>query len=602
MLILYSSTVAHLHTYLTYNNQSSRSEQCKREALCIIGCQSLKISLANTLLIMCVTINREPPNKKQRKLERTEGDDNPTMEYLSQYVEGLMTEDTSKQIEGATNLRNLLRFDVTHEKISAVIDTGVLPRLIEFLQSPDSPALQHEAAWIMTNISSGSAEQTKAIVDAGAVPHLIGLVKSTNEDVAENAMWTISNMAIDSSELRDIVLKEDFLSQVLEVLQTRTTIKLQRVATWTMSNFCHNEPPTTNEKLKPAIPILSKLISTSIDDEILENVCSVFSYLSNGPNDHIQKVIDAGVCPRIVSLLTHPNEKIKVRALKSVGNIVTGNDNQTQHIIDIPELFGNLLLLLSSPNDDIRKDACWTVSNIMAGTRNQIQSVIDANIFPPLIELLASDHEDVQIRAVWSMSNATYEGSSEQLSYLVGHGCIGPFIDLLTHENKEVKELVLEFVASICMEVDEEALGKDILTIEQCKVALPIYMNMKDDVNIKFYKKMGALSYLLQKTTYENAFLIEHGFVKRFIDGFFRYTNRQLRLLSLQCFGNMFPRLDESALDNDLLTTKECKILVERIMHGELSDFSEVEPTMMSYLLRKTEFTPLFESRPNAFI
>jgi importin subunit alpha-1 len=68
---------------------------------------------------------------------------------------------------------------------------------------------------------------------------------------------------------------------------------------------------------------------------------------------------------------------VQTPALRSVGNIVTGDDLQTQVIIAAGALPA-LLSLLSSAKDGIRKEACWTISNITAGSPHQIQAIIDA--------------------------------------------------------------------------------------------------------------------------------------------------------------------------------------------------------------------------------
>lgn len=55
-------------------------------------------------------------------------------------------------------------------------------------------------------------------------------------------------------------------------------------------------------QVKPALPVLRQLIYLN-DEEVLTDACWALSYLSDGPNDKIQAVIDAGVCPRLVELL-----------------------------------------------------------------------------------------------------------------------------------------------------------------------------------------------------------------------------------------------------------------------------------------------------------
>jgi len=156
----------------------------------------------------------------------------------------------------------------------------------------------------------------------------------------------------------------------------------------------------------------------------------------------------------------HTSYSVQTPALRSVGNIVTGDDLQTQMVINVSAL-PCLLALLSSPKKGIRKESCWTISNITAGNKTQIQAIIDANIVPPLIQLLANAEFDIKKEAAWGISNATSGGTPEQIRYLVNQGCIKPLCDLLACSDARIITVALEGLENILKigEKDAKASG-----------------------------------------------------------------------------------------------------------------------------------------------
>ena len=180
------------------------------------------------------------------------------LENLSRMVAGVMGNDPTVQTEFTTQFRRLLSIE-KNPPIQQVIDSGVVPRFIEFLQRDDSPALQFEAAWALTNIASGTSDNTQVVIEYGAVPIFVRLLSSPNDDVREQAVWALGNIAGDSPPCRDLVLDCGAMQPLLAQLQAQSKMSMLRNATWTLSNFCRGKPQPNFERVKIALPILADL-------------------------------------------------------------------------------------------------------------------------------------------------------------------------------------------------------------------------------------------------------------------------------------------------------------------------------------------------------
>ncbi|KAL2921208.1 Importin subunit alpha-2 [Bienertia sinuspersici] len=339
------------------------------------------------------------------------------LESLPTMVAGVCSDNNQSQLEATTQFRKLLSIERS-PPIEEVIQAGVVPRFVEFLQREDFPQLQFEAAWALTNIASGTSENTKVVIDHGAVPIFVKLLASPSDDVREQAVWALGNVAGDSPRCRDLVLTSGALIPLLAQLNEHSKLSMLRNATWTLSNFCRGKPQPPFDQVKPALPALERLVHSN-DEEVLTDACWALSYLSDGPNDKNSSspsvlipalrtfIITSGALPCLLNLLTHNHKK------------------------------------------SIKKEACWTISNITAGNKAQIQAVVEAGLVGPLVNLLQTAEFDIKKEAAWAISNATSGGAPEQIKYLVDQGCIKPLCDLLVCPDPRIITVCLEGLENI---------------------------------------------------------------------------------------------------------------------------------------------------------
>ncbi|XP_035731785.1 importin subunit alpha-like [Vespa mandarinia] len=381
-------------------------------------------------------------------LSQTENNDIlPISTSIEEIVGGMHSSDETIQLQATQACRKMLSRE-KNPPIDNMIQQGIVPRCIEFLDSHHNNALQFEAAWALTNVASGTSEQTHVVVKHGAIPKLVALLKSSSLNVAEQAVWALGNIAGDGAIARDLVLGHDAMPLLLDLIKPDTPVTFARNIVWTLSNLCRNKnPPPPFEIVRTSLPVLNRLLSNT-DKDILADACWALSYLTDGPNDKIQVVIESGVIQKLVELLSSNEVTVLTPALRAVGNIVTGNDVQTDAIISAGGL-QHLGALLQHNRVNIVKEAAWTISNITAGNVEQIQHVIHANLLPPLIQVLESGDYKSQKEAAWAITNLTSGGSVQQLAHLVQMGVLTPFCNLLVSKDWKTVLVVLDGLTNI---------------------------------------------------------------------------------------------------------------------------------------------------------
>ncbi|GMR35938.1 hypothetical protein PMAYCL1PPCAC_06133, partial [Pristionchus mayeri] len=330
-------------------------------------------------------------------------------------------------------------------------DQNLIDVFIDIVRDMETPVdVRTDAAWAITNLlCSKRTPLTHDILDKGTLDVFVWCIRTADSKLRDQCIWGVGNISADCPLCKEAVRSTDALDLIAKQMNAGEfhTLESNRCAIWCCLNILrggHAElRPETARALLTAVTAAMLLYE---DSNILQDSLLTLSLLADDRNfflfPHLWPAqIDAMINePGLVSttLLAIDTGKPSLvsPALRLIGNIITGTDDQTERVIMRDGFVGLICKCIDSSVTQVRREAAWILSNIAAGPAHHVDLILTN---PALIGQLLQrlHHDDVRMKkeVSWVFANVLSSLNTAprpaQMSEFLGYGVLA-IVDFAT--------------------------------------------------------------------------------------------------------------------------------------------------------------------------
>ena len=375
--------------------------------------------------------------------------------------------------EWLRNIRNIV-CKYNSKNVFTLIEPDHLAFIIDTLEKTFDLDIIKESTLILCNFANGSTEIIEVLIELKIIERLMQLVDCKwgeileSADIIENVIWCLGNIAGDSDCSCNLVANSEFLPKLWEIFEkVKEAYGIQQITAWTLANLSRKGSLISLKNARILLQII-KIISVSACKDVQFDCIRAISWISYRKECFIELIIETGLIPYTLSLISNESEEIHSSAIRASGNLLSGNTAQTQILINLG-VIERFQEKISSNCLITRKEVFWALGNIAAGSISQIAHLVDHPIMIIAFSGLFDHDYYIRSETSWILRNISIKGSINSISILLDlgllkylmHGLQDFVIDikrncavvgisilkaLVIHENIREKDEIFEFL------------------------------------------------------------------------------------------------------------------------------------------------------------
>lgn len=149
---------------------------------------------------------------------------------------------------------------------------------------------------------------------------------------------------------------------------------------------------------------------------------------------------ETGLIAQLVANLGNIHDRrVLAGSLRAIGNIVTGDDDQTAIVIG-ENVISALERLVQAEGGQIRREAAWTLSNIAAGPSEHIDLMFGGyndSMLDTLIDTIHSADRRTRKEVGWTLANAITGCTPNRIRWFSTRGTLNAFYRILLMDDRD---------------------------------------------------------------------------------------------------------------------------------------------------------------------
>eukprot|EP00826_Nyctotherus_ovalis_P063989 TRINITY_DN9380_c0_g2_i2.p1 TRINITY_DN9380_c0_g2~~TRINITY_DN9380_c0_g2_i2.p1 ORF type:complete len:312 (-),score=66.84 TRINITY_DN9380_c0_g2_i2:41-976(-) len=173
--------------------------------------------------------------------------------------------------------------DSGSDRISCIIATGIVPRLVELIGHKE--AFVFSCMRTIGNITYGNEEQTQAVINANGLPTLAKVLRKANRQLKKDACWVLSNIAAGSSSQVEALFENKLMYLIIDQV-VNETLEIKKEAMWVIANATNKVTQRQIEHFLE-LKLVNALAATiqSPDSELVAISLRVFDNILSGARE-----------------------------------------------------------------------------------------------------------------------------------------------------------------------------------------------------------------------------------------------------------------------------------------------------------------------------